>query len=248
MSLPHNIHPLNTPWQSKDVLSSLVSMSLATFPQYQLIQALACQLPPHLFTLASRPGPRSGEEPACKKRRSRSLALSWQSHCFHWPQFGGQFSEPNFFKILPLNCCIFSCDACMYYTREFNMFEWTFQNYWLQDQETFLFNGCTFAFYNFITKSTKNVYLERFDEHSIFIFLLSAFVKAILHFSFFWGYFEIYGYCVTLHGFFYGTFDMFIVPYLRQSREKWHKFDFLLNFSIFLICSVTPTKWIMDIT
>ena len=123
-----------------------------------------------------------------------------------------------------------------------------FQNYWSQNQDTFLLNGCSFTFHNFITKSTKNVYLERFYEHSIFLFLLSAFVKAILHFSFFWGYFEIYGYCVTLHGFFYGTFDMFIVPYLRQSREKWHKFDFLLNFSIFLICSVTPTKWIMDIT
>ena len=29
----------------------------------------------------------------------------------------------------------------------------------------------------------------------------------------------MYGYCVTLHGFFYGTFDMFIVPYLRQSGQ-----------------------------
>ena len=44
------------------------------------------------------------------------------------------------------------------------------------------------------------------------------------------GHFEIYGYCVTLYGLFYGTFDMFIVPYLRQSRENDTK---LINFSMF---------------
>ena len=44
-------------------------------------------------------------------------------------------------------------------------------------------------------------------------------LMAISH-LFFGGHFEIYGYCVTLYGFFYGTFDMFIVPYLRQSREN----------------------------
>ena len=46
-----------------------------------------------LFTLASRPCPRSGEEPACKKRRSRSLALSWQCQ---WMYFGHEKFGANF--------------------------------------------------------------------------------------------------------------------------------------------------------
>ena len=161
MSLPHNIHLLNTPWTIQGC--SLFPCVNVTGHCPAVSAHTGFGLPaPNLFTRTSRPCPRSAEEPACKKRRSRSLALSWQSHWIHWPLevwgpiFRAQLLRDSSSKLLH--------DACMCYAREFNMFEWKLQNYSLQNQEAFTFP-------NFMTKTTINVYPEWFDGHFTFLFI-----------------------------------------------------------------------------